>query len=84
MEGWIEEFIKQGCPRDPGSFPFVLVGNKVDLEEEREVDSQSVRELLQRHPNIQHYQASAKNKEGVKEVFEKAALASLSEKKEEM
>jgi hypothetical protein len=43
-----------------------------------------VRELLQKYPNLQHCQASAKNKSGVKEIFEKAALASLAQKEDEM
>jgi GTPase SAR1 family protein len=42
----MEDFLKNGCPREPEKFPFVLVGNKMDLEEQREVDSQAVRELL--------------------------------------
>ena len=60
----------------------MLVGNKMDLEGQREVDSQAVRELLQKHPNLQHLQASAKDRSGVREAFEKVALVSLGQKKD--
>ena len=54
----------------------------MDLEDQRGVDSQSVRELMQKYPNMHHCQASAKNKSKVKEVFERAALESLKGKQE--
>lgn len=54
----------------------------MDLEEQREVDSQAVRELLEKFPSVQHLQASAKEKSGVRAVFEKAALASVESKKD--
>ena len=28
---WREEFLTQAAPRDPSTFPFVLMGNKIDL-----------------------------------------------------
>ena len=31
----MEEFLKQGQPKESEKFPFVLVGNKVDREEDR-------------------------------------------------
>lgn len=32
---WRDEFLVQASPRDPESFPFVLLGNKIDIEESR-------------------------------------------------
>jgi Ras-related protein Rab-7A len=80
----MNEFLQYGNPREPETFPFVVVGNKMDLEEQREVDSQAIRELHERHPRIIHCQASAKDKAGVNEVFERAARASLENRPEEM
>jgi len=34
---WREEFLTQANPRDSENFPFVLIGNKVDKENERKV-----------------------------------------------
>lgn len=42
IESWITEFLNQGAPQQPEKFPFVLVGNKIDREEEREVDDANV------------------------------------------
>ena len=60
------------------------MGNKIDREEEREVEDSSVQEFLAKHPKIKHLTTSAKNRQGVEEAFEKIALASIENKTEEM
>ena len=42
IESWITEFLNQGAPKEPEKFPFILIGNKIDREEEREVEESSV------------------------------------------
>lgn len=39
LENWRKEFLLHAGidPKDADSYPFVLIGNKVDREEEREV-----------------------------------------------
>lgn len=32
LDSWRDEFLIQASPRDPDHFPFVVLGNKVDLE----------------------------------------------------
>lgn len=32
LDSWREEFLLQAGPREPESFPFVVLGNKVDLD----------------------------------------------------
>jgi Ras-related protein Rab-7A len=32
LDSWRDEFLIQAGPRDPDNFPFVVLGNKVDLE----------------------------------------------------
>ena len=32
LDSWRDEFLIQASPRDPDRFPFVVLGNKVDLE----------------------------------------------------
>lgn len=73
--------MNQGSPKEPEKFPFILVGNKIDKEAEREVEEAEVQEFLEKHPKIIHLKTSAKNSEGVQVAFEKIALASVENKK---
>jgi len=84
IESWITEFLNQGAPKEPEKFPFILVGNKIDREDEREVEESSVTEFLEKHSRIKHLTTSAKNRQGVETAFEKIALASIENKVEEM
>jgi Ras-related protein Rab-7A len=38
LESWRDEFLIQASPHDPDHFPFVVIGNKIDLDS-REVSS---------------------------------------------
>ena len=31
LDSWRDEFLIQASPQDPESFPFVLIGNKIDV-----------------------------------------------------
>ena len=37
---WHDEFLVQASPRDPDNFPFVVLGNKVDVDESKRMVSQ--------------------------------------------
>lgn len=45
LDSWRDEFLIQASPRDPEHFPFVVLGNKVDLE------NRSVSNLIFHHGN---------------------------------
>ena len=45
LDSWRDEFLIQASPRDPENFPFVVLGNKVDLEN-RAVSSMFLSSLL--------------------------------------
>lgn len=32
LDAWRDEFLIQASPRDPENFPFVVIGNKIDLD----------------------------------------------------
>lgn len=34
LDSWRDEFLVQASPRDPENFPFVVLGNKIDLEQQ--------------------------------------------------
>lgn len=35
LDNWRDEFLLQANPKDPSDFPFILIGNKVDVEESK-------------------------------------------------
>jgi len=37
LDSWRDEFLIQASPRDSDNFPFVVLGNKIDIEESRRV-----------------------------------------------
>lgn len=41
LDSWRDEFLMQGQPKDPENFPFVVLGNKLDKQNERKVSEPS-------------------------------------------
>ena len=55
LDSWRDEFLIQASPRDPDRFPFVVLGNKVDLEN-RAVGGLFVKKLLSNfHRLLKHF-----------------------------
>eukprot|EP01112_Ceratiomyxa_fruticulosa_P005945 TRINITY_DN1674_c0_g2_i3.p1 TRINITY_DN1674_c0_g2~~TRINITY_DN1674_c0_g2_i3.p1 ORF type:complete len:206 (-),score=35.47 TRINITY_DN1674_c0_g2_i3:1178-1795(-) len=73
VETWRNEFLVQSQILDPDSFPFVLIGNKIDQENERAVSSQAVKRYCQSNGKIQHLETSAKEAVNVEKAFQTAA-----------
>jgi len=42
LDSWRDEFLVQASPMDPESFPFVVIGNKIDVEESKRMVSSSL------------------------------------------
>ena len=54
LETWRDEFLVQASPRDPESFPFVLLGNKIDLESKRAVSTRRAEAWCQLSESNKH------------------------------
>eukprot|EP01051_Picozoa_sp_SAG22_P016481 SAG22_NODE_2335_length_2702_cov_10.861698_5_plen_108_part_00 len=59
MPEWREEFLAQACPRDPETFPFVVLANKIDMEKERAVDLEAVKEWCKANGDIPYFEVRA-------------------------
>ena len=70
---WKQEFLDKSMPKDPSVIPFFVIGNKVDLENQRLVPQTSVEDFLKKNPEIIYYETSALDGSNVNEVF--AAVA---------
>lgn len=56
--------------KSPASVLKVVAGNKIDLEEQREVDRNSVEEFAKQIGAVKTYEVSAKTGEGITEMFQ--------------
>uniref|UniRef100_A0A914DFB4 Rab7 n=1 Tax=Acrobeloides nanus TaxID=290746 RepID=A0A914DFB4_9BILA len=76
LDMWRGEFLIQANPRDPESFPFVLLGNKIDVETIRAVSSRRAQNWCE-SKNMQYYEVSAKKAINVEEGFQAIARTAL-------
>uniref|UniRef100_A0A8D8SXG2 Ras-related protein Rab-7a n=1 Tax=Cacopsylla melanoneura TaxID=428564 RepID=A0A8D8SXG2_9HEMI len=80
LSSWKDEFLIQAAPADPDNFPFVVLGNKVDLEKERVVSLKKARQLFCSENDTPYFETSAKDGRNVEEAFE--AIARLAQERE--
>ncbi|ORZ20700.1 vacuolar biogenesis protein [Absidia repens] len=79
VDQWRDEFLIQASPRDPDEFPFVLLGNKVDVEEsKRMVSPKRAMAWCQSKGNAPYFETSAKEAINVDQAFQTIARNALS------
>ena len=78
LDNWREEFLNQASPRDPENFPFIVLGNKKDRENERKVSAAKVEQWTKDKGNVFFYETSAKDNVNVNEAFYNMAQNALS------
>ena len=69
MEQWTNELVEKAPP----NMQLIIVGNKIDLAEERVIDKATAASFASKHGAVHYAEVSAKTGEGVKELFVKAA-----------
>eukprot|EP01113_Clastostelium_recurvatum_P036779 TRINITY_DN52_c0_g1_i7.p1 TRINITY_DN52_c0_g1~~TRINITY_DN52_c0_g1_i7.p1 ORF type:complete len:206 (-),score=53.32 TRINITY_DN52_c0_g1_i7:44-661(-) len=77
LDSWREEFLIQAGPRDPDNFPFVVLGNKIDLENQRVVSAKRSLAWCQSKGNIPYFETSAKEAINVEQAFQTIAKNAL-------
>ena len=78
LDSWRDEFLIQASPMDPESFPFVVLGNKVDVEEsKRVVSSKRAQQWCQGKGGVPYFETSAKEAVNVEQAFEGEFVQSL-------
>ena len=77
MQRWKDNFISHANPDHAENYPFILVGNKIDLEDEWVVSTEKAEEWAWRSDIAGYFETSAKevNTEGkhtanINDVFE--------------
>lgn len=78
LQSWQEAFVQQANCTDPLSFPFIVVGNKIDVgEQKRAVPARKAQQWCHLH-NCQYFEASAKDSTNVNTAFEELARVVVS------
>uniref|UniRef100_A0A914EG19 Rab7 n=1 Tax=Acrobeloides nanus TaxID=290746 RepID=A0A914EG19_9BILA len=77
LDMWRDEFLIHANPRDPESFPFVLLGNKIDEETNRAVSSRRAQNWCESRSDMLYYEVSAKEAINVEEGFKAIARNAL-------
>ncbi|KAK2702491.1 hypothetical protein QYM36_018898 [Artemia franciscana] len=79
LDSWRDEFLIRTSPRDPDNFPFVVLGNKVDVKN-RDVSTNPY--LLEKN-NIPFFETSAKEATNVEQAFQTVARNCLAQEAQE-
>ena len=68
LDAYIQHFLLHALPKDPNKFPFVVVGNKIDMSY-KAISSRHARRWCKNRNNIPHFAISAKDATKVQETF---------------
>jgi len=82
LDSWRDEFLIQAGPRDPDNFPFVVLGNKIDLDS-RVVSQKRALAWCQAKGNIPYFETSAKEAINVEQAFQVIARNALKQESED-
>eukprot|EP01106_Pelomyxa_sp_JSP_P009040 TRINITY_DN247_c0_g1_i4.p1 TRINITY_DN247_c0_g1~~TRINITY_DN247_c0_g1_i4.p1 ORF type:complete len:163 (-),score=52.83 TRINITY_DN247_c0_g1_i4:66-506(-) len=83
LDSWRDEFLIQAAPRDPDNFPFVVLGNKIDLENQRVVSQKRALSWCQGKANIPYFETSAKEAINVEQAFQTIAKNAMKQEDDE-
>lgn len=82
MAKWRDGFIEHAAPPDPNSFPFIVIGNKLDRESERKVKSTDARAWCKENGDIPYFETSAKENVSVDDAFVEMAKMAIKRESE--
>ena len=77
LSRWRQGFLDNASPNEPSSYPFVLIGNKLDKEANRQVSTEDARRWCVENGNIPYFETSALENIQVDGAFVDMARAAL-------
>eukprot|EP00930_Biecheleria_cincta_P006572 TRINITY_DN1075_c0_g1_i1.p1 TRINITY_DN1075_c0_g1~~TRINITY_DN1075_c0_g1_i1.p1 ORF type:complete len:236 (+),score=39.62 TRINITY_DN1075_c0_g1_i1:76-708(+) len=83
LEAWRDEFLIQAGPRDPDNFPFVVLGNKADLDSKRKVTAARATQWCKSKNNIPYHETSAATAQNVEAAFQEIARRALKQESQD-
>ena len=83
VPNWKNSFLQKSMVSMPESFPFMVIGNKLDLEdEERAVDREAAERYCTQEGNMAFIETSARDNVNVEEAFYRLATQALARQAE--
>jgi Ras-related protein Rab-7A len=82
LDSWMDEFLIQAAPRNQDAFPFVVLGNKTDKFEVRQVLLSQAQSWCSKKNKIPHFETSAKTAVNVEQAFLTMARSALEQEQE--
>lgn len=79
LESWMDEFLAHAAPRNADNFPFVVLGNKADLDSNRQVSSNKSKAWCASKGDIPFFETSAKQANNVEAAFQTIASNALAQ-----
>eukprot|EP00831_Metopus_contortus_P008778 TRINITY_DN13377_c0_g1_i1.p1 TRINITY_DN13377_c0_g1~~TRINITY_DN13377_c0_g1_i1.p1 ORF type:complete len:218 (+),score=32.48 TRINITY_DN13377_c0_g1_i1:171-824(+) len=77
LQNWKSEFLKHAAPKNPDTFPFIIMGNKMDKSQERKVTTMKAKKWCKENGDMPHFEVSAADTTNVEEAFQQAAKLAL-------
>ena len=81
IDTWHDEFMRHCGSGNKEIVPFVLIGNKADLKDQRKVEMKEIQQWCQAHENAPYFETSAKSGIKVGEMFEQIGLLAIQYRK---
>ena len=66
---WKQVFLTKSQPQNIDTFPFLVIGNKVDMEDQRKVTTVEGRKFCEQNGRMIFFESSAKNNLNVENAF---------------
>merc|ERR1712199_64700 len=85
LDNWRDEFLIQASPKDPDNFPFVVLGNKIDVDggNSRVVSEKKAKAWCSSKGGIPYFETSAKEDVNIDSAFQCIAKNALKNEVEE-
>jgi len=83
LSKWKSDFLVQSHTADPDHLPFIVLGNKSDLEDQRAITSRKATQWCESNGNMYYCETSAKEATNVDQAFSVVAKKAMEKAKSE-
>ena len=77
MLNWKQVFLSKSTPKEAETFPFMVLGNKSDLIDDRRVSDFETKKFCHQNGNMLYFETSAKDGSNVESSFRELVIAAM-------